>query len=85
MTVRCVCCDLPEVSCGRAAETRQRQQLAQWRQSLVDRGWILADYPGYCVQCGVGFTPGVAIRSRSQWHPGGVGGWVAECCAKGDL
>jgi hypothetical protein len=81
MTVYCECCDLDEASCGKAAEDKQRSELAQLRALLLTRGWIQAGYPGYCVRCGDPFKPGVCIKAVLS--PFGATAWVAECCAQG--
>lgn len=82
VTVWCECCDLPEESCGKAAETRQRRELARWRQALAERGWIESGYAGNCAKCGQWFRPGTMIRLPDD-HTGWVTDpvWIAECCA----
>jgi hypothetical protein len=77
---RCECCDLDEASCGRAAETKQRRELAAFRRKLLARGWIVAIWPGFCVRCGADFEQGVPIRKAV-----GGPGWIAECCAEQEV
>ncbi len=73
---RCVCCDLPVESCGKATETRQRAQAARDRARLLGRdGWVAANYPGVCSRCGERFTAGTPIHRDLV---DGTPGW--RCC-----
>lgn len=74
MTARCDCCDLPASSCGKATETRQRQEQAGLRRSLLEYGWFPARYPGSCCHCGEVFGVDALIHRDGE-------GWLAECCA----
>jgi len=71
----CDCCDLPVGSCGKAAERRQRKELAEFHKTLSARGWFPAEYPGVC-SCGEPFNAGALIVRDT-----GSGRWIAECCA----
>lgn len=73
---RCDCCDLPVYSCGKAKETRLRQEWKADRSRLEARGWLSAIYPGVCEQCRERFEPGTLIRMVAH------SGWRAECCAE---
>lgn len=72
--VRCACCDLPTYSCGKNAETRQRQHQQAGRTTLFAAGWIPAQYPGVCCRCGDVIEVDSLIRRDGD-------GWLGECCA----
>lgn len=72
---RCDCCDLPEASCGKAIEQRQRADAARRAGELAARGYIRAAYPGTCATCSEPFGSGAHITGALH------GGWTAECCA----
>lgn len=76
---RCECCDLPEPSCGKAAEAEELSELREWRRYLIRNGWFTSNFPGVCDRCGVTFRGGVVIRSDG--FSGRSGRYVAECCA----
>jgi len=76
---QCECCELPLVSCGKAAETKQRAEAKARRVALLRRpGWFPSDFPGACARCSEWFPVGTPIR-RDQ-----VKGWLAECCSEGN-
>lgn len=81
MGKRCVCCDLPVESCGRAIEAKQREDAAAERRALTDRGWFAASWPGTCVECGTWFGHGTLIHEIVNTGLLGQRQWVAECCA----
>lgn len=71
MTVLCECCELPLASCGKAAETKQRQEAAAERKQRLVDGWMEAKWPGKCLRCGEFFKPRDLIHPYAQ-------GWA--CC-----
>lgn len=71
---RCVCCDLPVVSCGKAVEARQAATVRYERERTLARtGWMPAQYPGVCASCGERFDVGEPIARHGS-------GWRAGCC-----
>ena len=61
-TARCVCCDLPVESCGKAVEARQRNEDRAERVRLVKTpGAFFAQWPSRCVGCGDLFSAGDPI------------------------
>ena len=72
---RCSCCDLPVSSCGKAAEQRQRAELAAERTRLRAKGWFTSLYPGTCASCGEPYEARALITVERPR------GWRAECCA----
>lgn len=69
---RCICCDLPPSSCGKAIEAKQRREAAETRAArLATPGWHGALYAGFCLRCGDRFGVGEPIRQYAQ-------GWA--CC-----
>jgi len=84
---RCVCCDLPEYSCGRKAELalvqpRQTPPLNIGFADLLQRSvmgkWFVAEYRGDCDVCGEEYEPGEEIRAD------GSGGWQGRACCGPD-
>lgn len=75
---RCDCCDLPTYLCGKAAETRQRQEEHAVRQrELMEPGVTAAKWPVRCAGCNTNYPAGTPIRRTED-------GWtVVSCC--GDL
>jgi hypothetical protein len=75
----CECCELPLVSCGKAAEAKQRAQAKAVRATLLCRpGWFPSSFPGPCARCSEWFEVGTPIRKDV------VKGWLAECCSEGN-
>lgn len=73
---RCVCCDLPAESCGKAAEQRaQQSKREQDASTRLKPGVIDAQYDGRCACCGEPFAAGDPIKHSDIDH-----GWVAGCC-----
>jgi hypothetical protein len=72
---RCTCCELPVSSCGKAAESRQRQQDQAHQRYLIKNGWFRSQYPGACDRCQEPFRPGTLI------HANGLKSYLAICCA----
>ena len=72
---RCECCDLPESSCGKVAESRQRTEDQAHRRYLIRIGWFASNYPGKCDRCETQFGPGTLI------HANGMKTYLAQCCA----
>lgn len=65
---RCSCCDLPMISCGKAAERIARRQAMLERQVALGKpGATLAQYPGTCGDCGEPFEAGTPIQGRSRY------------------
>lgn len=75
---RCVCCDRPTYSCGKAVEQEARADAARRAGELVARGWFPAMYSGTCEGCGQRFDEGALIGLEWRAQPPG---WRAECCA----
>lgn len=78
MAKRCVCCDLPVETCGKAAEARIREQERRERAALERLGWFEARYPGRCAGCGEHFPAGDLVAKGVDAVDGG---WVAQCCS----
>lgn len=76
--VRCECCDLPVLSCGKARETELRRQDRRRRAWLTSRGWFPSQWPGSCERCGEAFTQGTLIRR----DPSEDGYRSADCCGE---
>ena len=66
---RCVCCDLPLSSCGKALEqARRREEFARRQRALAEPGTFEARFPGVCA-CGERFDAGTPLRHHGD-------GWV---------
>ena len=75
---RCVCCDLPVESCGKAVEDRQRAAAAAERDRLLALpGVFAAMFPGSCTGCGERFGAGEPIK---RWSRDAPGVYVGPCC-----
>jgi hypothetical protein len=74
----CTCCELPVAYCGKAAETRKRNEAAaEKRRLLALPGAIAAQYPGTCAKCGEErFEVGDPIIRYPS------GGWRALLCCE---
>ena len=80
---RCICCDLPESQCGRAAEARQKQEeAARLTQLLRGAPWFAAQFPGPCGQCGERFPAGYPIRASAKTGAYGRPIYIGACCAE---
>lgn len=77
MTTRCICCDLPEGSCGKAIEQREANEEKDRLRRLRARGWFTATYAGVCVGCKSSIVAGKTLVKRSPLG----GGWYGDCCA----
>lgn len=76
---RCVCCDLPELSCGKRKQDQQRAEERAHRAEVLARpGWFESVFPGLCARCGEWFDVGTPI------HLDTVKGWAALCCSEGN-
>lgn len=63
---RCECCDLPVVSCGKAAEARARVERKQEERRLEKRGAFRSQYTGLCASCRTPFPAGTFIRMNAD-------------------
>jgi hypothetical protein len=76
MADRCICCDLPIESCGKAVEDHEEALEREVRASiLATPGWRVARYSGTCMACRqYDFAAGEPITQVVNV------GWAAGCC-----
>lgn len=76
MTGRCICCDLPVESCGKAIEVKETALGREIRQAVAHTpGWSVAKYGGACERCREWYVVGEFITYDKN-----ALGWSATCC-----